>query len=42
VHYLAANLVAVLAISIVNFLASDRFVFTPPGGRRGPALRHTT
>lgn len=41
-HYLAANLVAVLAISIVNFLASDRFVFTPPGGRGGPAPRHTT
>lgn len=43
VHYLAANLAAVLVVSIVNFLASDRFVFTPvsdgegrmaqPGGR---------
>ena len=33
VHYLAANLVAVLVVSIVNFLASDRFVFTTAGGR---------
>lgn len=29
VHYLLANLVAVLVVSIANFLASDRFVFTP-------------
>jgi putative flippase GtrA len=42
VHYLAANLVAVLVIAIANFLASDRFVFTSPGGRGGPAPRHTT
>ena len=42
VHYLVANLVAVLAISIANFLASDRFVFTSPGGRGGTAPRHTT
>jgi putative flippase GtrA len=30
VHYLVANLVAVLVISVVNFLSSDRFVFTLP------------
>jgi dolichol-phosphate mannosyltransferase len=42
VHYLVANLVAVLVIAIANFLASDRFVFTSPGGRGGPAPRHTT
>jgi dolichol-phosphate mannosyltransferase len=42
VRYLAANLVAVLVIAIANFLASDRFVFTSPGGRGGPAPRHTT
>jgi len=29
VHYLLANLVAVLVVSVANFLASDRFVFTP-------------
>ena len=38
VHYLLANLVAVLAVSVANYLASDRFVFTPPAvaaaGRR--------
>jgi len=36
VHYLLANLAAVLAVSVVNFLASDRFVFTltePPPAR---------
>lgn len=42
VHYLAANLAAVLVIAVANFLASDRFVFTSPGGRGGPAPRHTT
>jgi dolichol-phosphate mannosyltransferase len=31
VHYLLANLVAVLVVSVANFLASDRFVFTPHG-----------
>ena len=31
VHYLLANLVAVLVVSVANFLASDRFVFTPDG-----------
>jgi putative flippase GtrA len=30
VHYLLANLAAVLVVSIANFLASDRFVFTRP------------
>ena len=34
VHYLAANLVAVLVVSIVNFLASDRFVFTTAAAGR--------
>jgi dolichol-phosphate mannosyltransferase len=34
VHYLVANLVAVLVVSIVNFLASDRFVFTTPAAGR--------
>jgi putative flippase GtrA len=41
-YYLAANLVAVLAVSAVNYLASDRFVFTradEPGGARAG---HTT
>ena len=41
-HYLLANLVAVLAVSIANFLASDRFVFTLPAGADPPASRHTT
>ena len=41
VHYLAANLVAVLVIAIANFLASDRFVFTRPGQADTPAP-HTT
>jgi len=37
-HYLLANLVAVLAVSAANYLASDRFVFTLPAprGRQGP------
>jgi putative flippase GtrA len=30
VHYLLANLLSVLAVSAVNFFASDRFVFTQP------------
>ena len=42
VHYLLANLVAVLVVSVVNFLASDRFVFTLPAGADPPASRHTT
>jgi len=42
VHYLAANLAAVLLVSVVNFLASDRFVFTLPAGADPPASRHTT
>jgi putative flippase GtrA len=42
VHYLVANLVAVLAVSIANFLASDRFVFTRPGGPGAGAPGHTT
>jgi putative flippase GtrA len=31
VHYLVANLVTVVACSVVNYLASDRWVFTRPG-----------
>jgi dolichol-phosphate mannosyltransferase len=31
VHYLAANLVTVVACSVVNYLASDRWVFTRQG-----------
>ena len=42
VHYLLANLVAVLAVSIANFLASDRFVFTLPAGSGTPAPDQTT
>ena len=42
VHYLLANLAAVLAVSIVNFLASDRFVFTLPGQADAAAPSHTT
>jgi len=42
VHYLLANLAAVLVVSIANFLAGDRFVFTPPAGSAAPASRHTT
>jgi dolichol-phosphate mannosyltransferase len=43
VHYLLANLAAVLVISVANFLVSDRFVFTLPPTRPGaPAARHTT
>ena len=41
VHYLLANLAAVAAVSIVNFLASDRFVFTRHGQADAPAP-HTT
>jgi len=41
-HYLLANLVAVLAVSIANFLASDRFVFTLPAESEAPASRHKT
>jgi putative flippase GtrA len=42
VHYLLANLAAVLVVSIANFLASDRFVFTRAGSSGAPASRHTT
>jgi putative flippase GtrA len=42
VHYLVANLVAVLVVSVANFLASDRFVFTPPAAQAGSAPGHTT
>jgi putative flippase GtrA len=42
VHYLAANLVAVLAVSIANFLASDRFVFTRSADPGAGAPGHTT
>ena len=42
VHYLLANLIAVLVVSVVNFLASDRFVFTLPEGPEAPSSRHTT
>jgi putative flippase GtrA len=42
VHYLLANLAAVLVVSVVNFLASDRFVFTPARESAAPASRHTT
>jgi len=41
VHYLLANLASVLVVSIVNFLASDRFVFTRPGQAEAP-VPHTT
>ena len=42
VHYLLANLATVLAVSIANFLASDRFVFTRPARPGQSAGRHTT
>jgi putative flippase GtrA len=42
VHYLVANLVAVLVVSIANFLASDRFVFTRSAGPGAGAPGHTT
>lgn len=41
-HYLLANFAAVLAVSIANFLASDRFVFTLPGRPATASGRHTT
>lgn len=41
VHYLVANLVAVLAVAVVNFFASDRFVFTTPASPEA-ARRQTT
>jgi putative flippase GtrA len=41
VHYLVANLAAVLAVAVVNFLASDRFVFTAQVASE-PARRQTT
>ena len=41
-HYLLANLVAVLVVSVANFLASDRFVFTPDGRAGASGSRHTT
>ncbi len=42
VHYLLANLAAVLVVSVVNFLASDRFVFTVPGRPGAADPRQTT
>jgi putative flippase GtrA len=42
VHYLLANLAAVLAVSVANFLASDRFVFTRPSTPAASAPRQTT
>jgi putative flippase GtrA len=42
VHYLAANLVAVIVVSVVNFLASDRFVFTRSASREATAPGHST
>ena len=42
VHYLLANLAAVLAVSVVNFLASDRFVFTLPEPPPARTRRQTT
>lgn len=42
VHYLAANLVAVIVVSVVNFLASDRFVFTPSASPSAAAPGHST
>jgi dolichol-phosphate mannosyltransferase len=42
VHYLLANLAAVLVVSVVNFLASDRFVFTQPSTPAAAAPRQTT
>ena len=41
-HYLLANLVAVLVVSVANFLASDRFVFTVPARAAASGRRHTT
>ena len=41
VHYLLANLAAVLAVSVVNFVASDRVVFTRKEQAEAPAP-HTT
>ena len=41
VHYLLANLAAVLVVSVVNFLASDRVVFTRNEQAEPPAP-HTT
>jgi putative flippase GtrA len=42
VHYLLANLAAVLVVSVANFLASDRFVFTLPPRPAAPTPRQTT
>jgi len=42
VHYLLANLATVLVVSVANFLASDRFVFTLPARPGQSAGRHTT
>jgi putative flippase GtrA len=42
VHNLAANLAAVLVVSVVNFLSSDRFVFTLPARPGGRSQHHTT
>ena len=42
VHYLLANLAAVLVVSVVNFLASDRLVFTMPDRSGSADPRQTT
>ena len=41
-HYLLANAVAVLVVSVANLLASDRLVFTMPERPGDPARHHTT
>jgi len=42
VHYLLANLAVVLVVSVANFLAGDRFVFTQAAATEASASRHTT
>jgi dolichol-phosphate mannosyltransferase len=42
VHYLLANLAAVLVVAIANFFASDRFVFTRQAVPADRGSRHTT
>jgi putative flippase GtrA len=36
-HYVAANLIAVVVCSLVNFLLSDRFVFDAEAGSAAPS-----
>jgi putative flippase GtrA len=42
VHYLLANVAAVLVVSVANFLSGDRFVFTQPAGPGRPLSPQTT